>query len=186
MILRSCQNPDSTKVSFYDSLASAVARRSVGIRFSSEDDEDFLKQLYADVRKAEVGSWGWSDEMIRHFLEMQFRAQSGAYLAGFSDADDLLLLDGNVPFGRVLVEESGQVLRLVDFAMLEGYRGNGLGALILEHLKAYASGQDKAVALSVQRVNRAVGLYIRCGFDLAGGDDVYVQMRWSPMDHECG
>ncbi len=56
----------------------------------------------------------------------------------------------------------------LSIAILESYRGQGLGTLLLDHLLQAAQAQFSAVSLSVSPDNRALNLYQRLGFQSVG------------------
>lgn len=44
-------------------------------RIATEDDEQFLYELYVSTREEEVGAYGWEEEEVRAFLKMQWMMQ---------------------------------------------------------------------------------------------------------------
>ena len=88
------------------------------------------------------------------------------------------MLDHN-PIGRILVDRSGETIRLVDIALLTEFRGRGIGSILLRRLLDEGAAAGKRVVLSVYKFNPAMRLYERLGFFKVAEDGLYVQMQWS-------
>lgn len=140
-------------------------------------DEAFLFELYASTRKEELDAWGWDDVQRKAFLEMQFRAQYMSYRAQFPNADHQIILEGDRPIGRVMVNRTDDEFRLIDVALLSEFRGTGIGTQLVRTLVDEASLAGKPLRLQVMRTNPAARLYRRLGFAVVGDDGLYVQME---------
>jgi ribosomal protein S18 acetylase RimI-like enzyme len=69
----------------------------------------------------------------------------------------------------------------MDIAIVREHQGRGTGRAVLQHVIDKAEGACKSVRLSVDRMNvRAFQLYLRLGFEVCGGDDVYIEMQSAP------
>ena len=104
------------------------------LRVSTPEDRDFLFAVYASTREEELRLWGWDDNQRRAFLEMQFRAQSQQYSLCYPQADSSIILFGDDPAGRLLVDKSGPEITLVDIALLPEYRNRGIGTILIQSL----------------------------------------------------
>ena len=111
-------------------------------------------------------------------LRMQFRAQDLGYRTRFPDARfDVIECDG-APIGRLVVDRSEGVIRIVDVALLPERRNRGIGTALLRALLAEATATGQALTLHVARDNPARSLYQRLGFAAESEDAVYVAMAW--------
>jgi ribosomal protein S18 acetylase RimI-like enzyme len=152
---------------------------NVELRDLEASDADFLFKLYRDTRKEEIGGWGWTDEQIDAFIRMQFNARQQGYAAQFPDArDSIILIDGETA-GRMLIAESPDEVRLVDIAVMSGWRGNGVGTILIGRLLESANGAGLPVRLHVATVNPARRLYERLGFATMGENGGYFQMEFN-------
>ena len=61
-------------------------------------------------------------------------AQSRSYAYCYPGAEHSLLLAGDRPAGRIMVERPAAVFHLVDISLLPEYRGEGSGTLLLWEL----------------------------------------------------
>lgn len=142
-------------------------------------DNDFLFELYASTRAAEMAQVDWSDAQVREFLQMQFRAQSAHYDEHFADASfDIIELRGT-PIGRLYVTELDDEIRIIDIALLPGHQGRGIGGAYLRSIIDRAAESGRSVGIHVERNNPAMKLYERLGFERIRDHGVYWFMRWS-------
>jgi len=152
----------------------------ISFRPAGPDDESFLYELYASARSEEMAAWGWDTAQQKLFLNMQFTARQQQYNSRFSDADHHIILHEDNPIGRILVARSESEILLADIALLPEYRGNGIGASLIEELLKEGEEAGKAVRLKVEIFNRAVRLYQRLGFSIIEDTGVYLIMERAP------
>lgn len=139
---------------------------------------EFLCRLYCSTRVDEVASWGWSEEQVKMFLEMQFDLQARAYALQFPDARSFIVCSAGRPVGRLLTWESEDELRLVDIALLPEVRDRGIGTHLLREMQKEAAEQHRAVRLHVHKGNPATRLYERLGFLVTGETEFNLAMVW--------
>jgi ribosomal protein S18 acetylase RimI-like enzyme len=144
------------------------------------DDEGFLFALYADTRQEELDAWGWPPAQREAFLRMQFTARERAYAGQYPRADRRILLHGDQPIGRIVVDQGEAAIHLVDIALLAERRNAGIGTALIQSLQAEAAATGKPVRLSVLKSSRAVRLYERLGFAVVGDSGVHLAMEWRP------
>ncbi|MFK4729753.1 GNAT family N-acetyltransferase [Agromyces mediolanus] len=70
--------------------------------------------------------------------------------------------------GYLVVDRSGEDLRLADLAVLASVRGRGVAGAALAALSAEADASGRAITLSVWAGDAAERLYLRHGFERAG------------------
>jgi ribosomal protein S18 acetylase RimI-like enzyme len=145
---------------------------------AGDDDEAFLRTLYASTRQDEIRAWGWTPAQAQPFLQMQFFAQRTSFAAAYPGAKHELILEDGQPLGRLLVWRHAGEVRLVDISLLPAARGRGIGTALLRRLIAEAEADEKRLCLQVLTTNRARQLYLRLGFRRTGGDAVYDEMEW--------
>ena len=147
-----------------------VARRPVGKR-----DEPLLRELFESTR----------DELellpadVRYVLiDMQFRAQRRHYAASYPSADhDVLVVDG-AEVGRIVVDDSGPVLRIIDITVRRGYRGKHIATTVLTDLIAEAEQAERPTEVVVWTGNGAARRTCETlGFSVAFDEDGYLTMR---------
>ncbi len=141
-------------------------------------DEAFLRRVYASSRTAEIALTGWDQVTAEVFLRMQFEAQHHHYRQHYPQARyDIVECDGE-PIGRLYVARAQDEIRVIDIALLEAHRGQGIGTTLLGGLLAEAGARGQRVVLHVEENNPACALYRRLGFCPAGMQGMYRRMEW--------
>src|SRR5215813_14008278 len=151
---------------------------SISQRDATSADQAFLARLYTDTRRQEVSAWGWPTEQQEWFLRMQFEARQVSYRTSFPNATDCIVLREDKPIGRILTNQEGTSMRLIDIALIEEYRQQGIGSHLLRRVLQQCQKQGLSLHLQVAQGNPAVRLYQRLGFLQTGADAMYVQMEW--------
>jgi ribosomal protein S18 acetylase RimI-like enzyme len=122
----------------------------------------------------------WDDAQKDAFLRMQFDAQDAWWHENYGGASfDVILVDGE-PAGRFYVHRGPSEIRIVDIALLQEQRGNGIGTRLLEELLAEGDAGGKSVTIHVERMNPALRLYERLGFSIAEDKGVYLFLERAP------
>jgi ribosomal protein S18 acetylase RimI-like enzyme len=112
---------------------------------------------------------------------MQYRAQQTSYALNYPYAvNEIIRVDGQRT-GRVLTDTSADAVRLIDIALLAVFRGQGIGARLLNELCAAATAAGAPVTLSVRPGNPAQRLYERMGFVVTASDATEIDME-KPAD----
>ncbi len=164
-------------MSFVFPLAEAL-----GIRFRPARDEDlpFLAHLYASTRWEEVARTEWPAEAQARFLAQQFDLQHRHYLQHYPETERLVLEQEGKPIGRVYVEETADMVHLIDIALLPELRGGGIGTAIIGDMLRQAAERRRKILLYVEKNNPVRGLYVRLGFVTTKDEGVYDMMEWIP------
>jgi GNAT superfamily N-acetyltransferase len=155
--------------------AAALRFRRIG-----EADMKFLLRVYKSTRVEELALVPMSDEAKAAFLHMQFWAQHAHYQKHYPQADWLVIERHGEDIGRLYIERWPTQHRIIDIALLPEYRGTGAGGALLRDLMDEAAAAGKAVSIHVEKMNPAMRLYRRLGFQLEEDKGVYDLMRWTP------
>jgi GNAT superfamily N-acetyltransferase len=180
--------PDAAPVRF----ATALSRRLPALAFRPivDADHDFLRALYAEVRRDELAPVPWPPETKAAFLADQFRLQHAHYTAHYAGAEFLLIArpgrkqsraneGGDESIGRVYLHRSAQEICLMEISLLEAERGRGIGGAIIATVLERAALDDIEVTLHVEPNNPARRLYERLGFvPDSEVEGAYQRMRW--------
>lgn len=157
----------------------AAAPFGVEYRPMAEGDYAFVEALYCAIRADEVALSGWPVEHRRQFLLQQHRAQHHHYQTYYPGAEWLIIERGGERIGRLYLAEWSDQVRIVDIALIEGHRGQGLGGAILRDVCAWAAGLGKRASIHVEKNNPARFLYQRLGFAVVEDKGIYDLMEWS-------
>ena len=153
--------------------------QNLSLRPAESADEAFLETLYADMRRNELAIFNWSREQENAFFKMQFELQTRAYRMQFPNAAYYIIESDKTPVGRLIVERGEREIRLIDISLLAEFRSRGIGAFLLEKLKAEAAADGKSVFLRVLKTNAsAKRFYERLGFTVVEEADLHFAMRY--------
>jgi len=136
-------------------------------------DVDFEHLLYASTRD-DLRPLG--PEVFDGLVGMQFRAQSMSIRLDHPQAERKIVVVDDSPAGRLIVDESGEQIQVIDMALLPEYRGQGIGTSLLRGVLAHADRMGRAILLHVEKQSRAVRLYERLGFLISGETGLYFEM----------
>lgn len=155
-------------------------KSTITVRMAGDGDTSFLFQVYASTRSEELAQTGWTKKEKQAFLLMQFEAQRRDYLARFPESEQLIVLANGTPAGRLWVNGSKEEIRLLDIALLPGYRNTGIGTLLLKHLQKEARATGKPLHHSVHKDNLdALRFYRRLGFKVVEDFGTHSLMEWT-------
>jgi ribosomal protein S18 acetylase RimI-like enzyme len=160
--------------------ALAPLRERIGYRPEHEDDDAFLRALYASTRAEEMALTDWIEEQKDAFLRMQFDLQRAHYRRHYTGASFLVILVDGEKAGRLYVHRGSRDMRLMDVALLHKYRGSGIGTCIVSNLLAEAAQLAMPMTLYVEPYNPALRLYQRLGFRTIEQSDTNLFMEWRP------
>ncbi|WP_426438307.1 N-acetyltransferase family protein [Bradyrhizobium genosp. P] len=148
------------------------------LRLAAPADEPFLRDLYKSSRAGEFAATGLPPAAIEPLLDQQYRAQAAGYAAQFPGAVALIILYRDAPVGRLILEAADLSWRIVDLALLDAMRGQGIGSDIIEAVGRAASTHGaRELCLAVLSGNAAARrLYERLGFAISGDDGVRIAM----------
>jgi ribosomal protein S18 acetylase RimI-like enzyme len=151
----------------------------IHLRNVRDDDEQFLIELYAGTRAAEVAAFGWDQARIDAFLKMQFCVRQQAYRMQFPNADHSVIEFDGLPAGSLIVDRSKERISLTDIAVLPGFRGRGIASQIIRRLQAEATDSDRSMVLQVDKTNaNALRLYQSLGFVIIADAGFTYEMTW--------
>jgi ribosomal protein S18 acetylase RimI-like enzyme len=137
---------------------------TVALRPAGDDDEAFLRALYATTRAAELEML--PDELRAPFANSQYDLQRTHYLAYHPGATwSVVEVDGRA-VGRFIVDRTVDPWLLVDIAIGPEHRNLGVGTHLITGLCHEAALMAKNVVLTVWASNHgARRLYGRVGFE---------------------
>lgn len=151
---------------------------AVVLRPVEEEDLEFLVEVYAATRMEELELTGWSAGQKAEFCRMQFDAQDAHYRQHYPTAEYCVVEVSGERAGRLYVDRWAREIRIMDIALLPGFRGRGTGSFLLESLQREAAAAGKILSIHVERFNPALRLYERLGFRMAEDKGVYWLMEW--------
>lgn len=149
------------------------------LRAVTDGDRDFLAAVYASTRAEELEATGWTDAEKAGFCRMQFDAQDTHYRQHYPGARFEVIESAGVAAGRLYVDRWPREIRIMDITLLPAHRGKGIGTRLLEKLQEEAAASNKLLSIHVERMNPALKLYERLGFQLTEDRGVYLLLGWT-------
>jgi ribosomal protein S18 acetylase RimI-like enzyme len=153
-------------------------RQQVTLRDATENDVAFLCGVYASTRTEELALTDWDDGQKAEFCRMQFTAQDAHYKTYYPTARYHVIECDGEPIGRLYVDRWEREIRIMDIALLTGWRRRGIGSRLLEDLQTEGEASGKALSIHVEKFNPALQWYERLGFQAVEDKNVYWLMRW--------
>ena len=153
----------------------------LALRAAAYHDLPFLRALYAATRAEELATVPLPDAAKTHFLGMQFALQHHHFLTRHPCADFLIVSRRERAIGRLYVDRSSSIWRVLDIAIVPEAQGNGVGTALLSWLqRATQSTRSGGIDLHVLATNLAAHrLYTRLGFgDAPSMLSTHCRMIW--------
>lgn len=125
----------------------------------------------------ELAQTGWPEQAKREFLAQQFTAQHAHYMRHYPGAEWLVVEHEATAIGRLYFVHWSRECRIIDIAFLPEARGKGFGSAALCDLIDQAGD---IVSIHVERMNPALALYRRLGFEIAEDKGVYLLLERRP------
>jgi ribosomal protein S18 acetylase RimI-like enzyme len=161
-----------------DSRNVVCSSAPVTLRAEQPGDEPFLFEVYASTRESELALTNWEEPARRAFLDMQFAAMRRGYAGMYPAGEFLIIVLGERPIGRMVLNRTVVDIRVVDLALLPADRNAGIGTFLMRRVCAEAAQAGKPVRLCVVKNSRAVRWYERLGFSKTEETALYEQMEW--------
>jgi GNAT superfamily N-acetyltransferase len=154
---------------------------SLYVRPAIPQDGEFVYQLLRQVLYDQLMAHLWDPAIRDPLLDLQVRAQTGAYLSAYPHADHGIVMLDDEPVGRLLVDRSRASHHLIDIAILSKRRSAGIGTRLILGLCMEAEMMGKSLTLRVSITNpRAAALYQRLGFRVIEDQQTDWLMERSP------
>jgi ribosomal protein S18 acetylase RimI-like enzyme len=165
----------------------AVNPEDIKLRPATTKDEVFLKLLYEDARRWELGpiAQGGNEDLYDKVIKQQYESQHSEYFRRYDHAKYAVIQwDGN-PIGRIYIDYRDQEVRILDIAILSKFQGKGIASLVLRGVCIDAAFRGLPVRLSVSVMNRAIRLYKSLGFVALSPKSHIQEMEWFHPDPEA-
>ena len=155
-----------------------LSRRAPDLRLAAEEDADrpFLEALFVACSPLRGAL---PDPIMRH----QAVIRETGYRADFPSAMRRILVEQDVPIGRVMIDWSDDAW-LIDIAVLPDRQRSGTGTAVLLAYLDVVDRRGHRAGLQVMRDNPALRLYERLGFAAVEARDFapYIDMIREPRD----
>jgi ribosomal protein S18 acetylase RimI-like enzyme len=141
-------------------------------------DDLFMEQLFYS-NKPFFYDLGLPPAAVEIMLAQQYQLQQTGYKIQFPNAATFIVRHQGQAIGKVMIDNNGHTIHIIDLAIIPQMRGRGFGSEILDGIKLNATRLGLPVCLSVDKDNvRAKRLYQNHGFCTADVSDSHEAMLW--------
>ncbi len=158
----------------------------VCLRKRDERDADFLLMLFGEVKTAELHAGSWPRQARERLMAQQFIAFEQSVQSRYPSSEDHVIVHASKRIGRLQINSDFQSIRVTNLSLLPAYRNKGIGSRILREIIREADATDREVLFEVDKVNPAVTLYRRLGFEACKEDTLKYVMRYAPSPDRSG
>lgn len=162
-----------------------MADPSLRTRLVTDDDQEFLYELYAASR-FDFSYVDWPSEDLRRMITRhQFDAQRTDYRKRYPDSRHEIILrneaGGEKRAGRIWTAYLDDHIHILDINILPVYRNRGIGTHILRKRQEEASSSNRSLRHYVDVHNEdARRLYRRLNFTVIKDIETHLLMEWTP------
>jgi ribosomal protein S18 acetylase RimI-like enzyme len=119
-------------------------------------------------------------------MQHQFRAQTVGYRNEFPRARFDIIEHAGQPIGRIVVDRPGNMVHIIDQAIIPELRGRGIGTAVMRSLMDEAGAAGLPVRLEVASSNDpSMRLYLRLGFVPIQSVALYIGLEWTSASHRA-
>lgn len=147
------------------------ARRRPATRY----DQDLLRAIFTDSRS----SWfaALPIPLASALLEVQFRAHRNDRQLRWPDAVDQIIELHGVPAGRLTVSVGAEEIRIIDLALLPGFRRQGIGSATLADVKQEATRHGLPLRMTVAKQRDGLPLWPTRRMTVIGESDTDIELE---------
>jgi ribosomal protein S18 acetylase RimI-like enzyme len=136
-------------------------------------DESHYEFIYR-VKKEANGEyitrvWGWDEAKQREFFAEDWQKLKPS-----------VILYNNVPIGTICISNDNESLQIARFYILPEYQNQGIGSYLVKRLLEKADKQNLIAKLCVLKINPAISLYRRLGYEIINEDEIMYHMERKP------
>lgn len=136
-------------------------------RAATENDSDFVYHAKVDALKEYIHkTWGWNEDVQKEFHKGCFNSKE----------TEIIQVDGE-DAGFLIVKEEEEEIELKEINLLRKFQNKKIGSGIIQEIIDLGRKDEKAIRLQVLKVNPAINLYKRFGFDVYGETDTHYLMK---------
>jgi ribosomal protein S18 acetylase RimI-like enzyme len=142
----------------------------VGLRSFDGQDFEFVRQLYFDtMRWAIEPVFGWDQH-----------EQAASFAAWFKPDEARIITADGLNVGWIQQRLDGDAIFLGSLYVLPTMQRKGIGTHVLRTILESARAQSRTLTLAVMKVNPALALYKRLGFQITHEDEYKFYMEAAP------
>ena len=142
--------------------------------------EDFLFRLFIESRPDLALISGLDEHQKSSIIYQQFIMEEQQLRIIYPEADFNIVMIDSEPIGRLFVYHGEKTDRIIEIALLENYRGIGIGTKLMSTVIEEAMKYEKSITLQVGWFNeKAYKFYEKLGFKIVENKGVSLEMKFA-------
>ncbi|WP_297417475.1 GNAT family N-acetyltransferase [Clostridium sp.] len=143
------------------------------------EESEFLLKIFKESNPELLYICGLGEEEKRVILLQQFTIETKQLMQIYPNAEFNIVMLNEEPIGKLYINYGKTADRIIEIALLEEYRGRGIGKELIEIVIKNAKKAGKNVRLQVAWFNQnAYGLYKKLGFQVIENKEVFFEMEY--------
>lgn len=150
----------------------------LSLRQVTAEDQRFIEAVFQSA--SGYGAFlPLAPAQVELLVRQQYQFRQLSFATHFPGAEHWIIAHDLHPVGTLIVHETQAGLHIVDIALVDQARNQGIGSACLRALKALADARAKPLSLRVEITNqRAAALYQRLGFLAVEQTASHRLLRW--------
>ena len=157
-----------TKTDQVETATATAVSATPALRPERDDDEPAFCSMFVAVRRAPMDAAGFDGDTVERLVQHQFDLQRVGYRYTYPLALTEAIVVGGEVVGRLITDDSGDHVVLVDVMVHPALQARGIGTRILRQLINRHPG--RAIELRVNHGAPADAWYRKHGFEQVGAD----------------
>ena len=150
------------------------------LRPDRDADEDAFCSMFVAIRRGPMDAAGFDDATVERLVQHQFDLQRVGYRYTYPLARTEAIVVGDDVVGRLITDDSGDHIVLVDVMVDPQRQACGIGTRVLRQLISRHPG--RAIELRVNRGAPADAWYRKHGFEQVGADEQQAHLVRTSVD----
>jgi len=148
-------------------------------------DDGFRFELFCGSRPPGEDLSALDAPLQEQLMRQQFCGQDASYRANYPDARFEIVESRGAPIGRIVTARTPDAVLIVDIALIAAWRGQGIGASLVNGVLNEARAAGLPVRLSVFANNAAaLRFYLRLGFNPIESSAIGMRLDWRDPCHK--
>ena len=163
-----------TKSSQLEDASATALRAAPALRPDRDADESAFCSMFVTIRRAPMDAAGFDAATVERLVQHQFDLQRVGYRYTYPLARTEAIVVGDEVVGRLITDDSGEHVVLVDVMVDPARQRQGIGTRILR--KFIAGHPGRTIALRVNHGAPADAWYRKHGFEQVGADELQAHL----------
>ena len=155
-------------------------RSSVRLRRASLRDQPFVLHVCTMVRLQTFTGPALPAEEVQALVGMQVKAAERKQSLAYPMAASYVVVDGQRPVGRLMLDAAPDRIHLVDLTLLPDAQGMRIGTTVMLGLCQLATERALPVTAQVRRDDRLETFLRHLDFEVVEVDDELARLEWRP------